>query len=375
MRNEMRNKKIGKSAAWRTGMASLMVGVCGIALAGDGAAVQVLGSAVPGSDGNAVVMGASTSASMTPAMAFKVQEVTELIVKPGGGERDVPVRVTYPVGPGPFGVIVFCHGALGSKDGYQPLADFWAGNGFVVIRPTFGDSLTLMPASEREQYRSAGELVSSKHVTSQWRQRTEDVTHVIDKLGWISEQVPALKGKVDTARLAVVGHSYGAHTTMLLAGMELKAGLKTVEMPDSRPRAYVAISPPGTGAAVRADCFDKIKKPVLMITGDNDGSPMPGMDKQKGLWRKEAFDNSPTGDRYLLWIDGAQHNFGGIAGPGQRWAGAGPDNARQVRLVAQETLEFLKQFVLEQKGKPDFRSLDSKGYPVSEGVRLARKTD
>ncbi len=316
-------------------------------------------------------------AAQTPpqAMAFKVMEAQDLVVKPGRGERDVPIRVTYPVGPGPFGVIVLCHGALGSKDGYQPLADYWAGNGFVVIRPTFGDSLTLMPKEEREQYKNVGELVSSKHVTSQWRQRPEDVGHVIDQIKWVSEQIPDLKGKVDAQKLAVVGHSYGAHTAMLMAGMELKVGLRSAQMTDSRPKAFVAISPPGTGAAVKADSFAKIKKPVLMITGDNDGSPMPGMDKQTGLWRKEAFDNSPKGDRYLLWIDGAQHNFGGIAGPGNRWAGAGPDNPRQVQMVAQETLEFLRQFVLEEKGTPDFRSLDSKGYPLAEGVRLAKNAD
>jgi dienelactone hydrolase len=304
---------------------------------------------------------------------FKVKEVVELVVKTGEGVREVPVRVTYPVGNGPFGVIVFCHGALGSKDGYQPLADAWAAGGFVVIRPTFGDSLGLMPEGERGQYKNVGELISSKHVTSQWRQRPEDVGHVIDKLGWISEQIPDLKGKLAMEKLAVVGHSYGAHTTMLLAGMEMKVGMRSAAMPDTRPKAFVAISPPGTGGAVKADSYAKIKKPLLMITGDNDGSPMPGMDKQTGLWRKEAFDNSPKGDRYLLWIDGAQHNFGGISGANAKWVGAGPENAKQVQVVAQETLAFLKQFVMDEKGKPDFRSVDGKGYPVGEGVRLARK--
>jgi predicted dienelactone hydrolase len=375
-----------KSGYGRSGVAGykllLALGIYSIVVAGPGVwglrgvraepeagAAPVLaakGTAIPANEGSKAV----------PAMAFKVQEVQELVVKVGGDEREVPIRVTYPVGAGPFGVIVLCHGALGSKDGYQPLADHWAGNGFVVIRPTFGDSLGLMPAAEREQYKSVGELVSSKYVVSQWRQRAVDVSHVIDKLGWIGEQIPALKGKMDAQKLAVVGHSFGAHTTMLLAGMELKVGFsRTVQMPDTRVKAFVAISPPGTGAAVKAESFAKIRKPVLMITGDNDGSPLPGMEKQKGLWRKEAFDNSAKGDRYLLWIDGAQHNFGGIAGAGQRWAGAGPDDKKQVQVVAQETLDFLKQFVLDQKVTPDFRSINSKGYPVSEGVRVARKSE
>jgi len=59
-------------------------------------------------------------------------------------DKIIPLRITWPNARGPHPLIVFCHGALGSKDAGQPLVQHWASHGYVVIQPTFGDSMSLM---------------------------------------------------------------------------------------------------------------------------------------------------------------------------------------------------------------------------------------
>lgn len=41
-----------------------------------------------------------------------------------------------------------------------------------------------------------------------WRQRVEDVKTILDHLGYIEAQVPGLSGRLDTSKIAIVGHSF-----------------------------------------------------------------------------------------------------------------------------------------------------------------------
>lgn len=50
------------------------------------------------------------------------------------GGRDVPVRIYYPkTGEGPFPVVVFSRGLGGSRDGYRYLGLCWASYGYVSV--------------------------------------------------------------------------------------------------------------------------------------------------------------------------------------------------------------------------------------------------
>jgi hypothetical protein len=35
---------------------------------------------------------------------------------------------------------------------------------------------------------------------------------------------------------------------------------------------------------------------------------------QPAEWRKEPYELSPPGDKYLVWVDGLDHGFGGVTG-------------------------------------------------------------
>ncbi|MBI1336188.1 MAG: hypothetical protein GC164_04405 [Phycisphaera sp.] len=255
-------------------------------------------------------------------------------------DKDIPLRVTYPTLGDHLPVIIWCHGALGSKDGYQPLIKPWAQAGFIVIQPTFGDSVSLMTPEERRKHGSLVNMVNSPQVLGEWDDRPKDVKCVLDNLDRVVSQIDGLKDRADLSRIGVGGHSFGAHTTMLIAGMTLNVLRQSISYPDDRPTAFMAISPNGTTRSLNKESFSHFgSKPLLFVTGDHDGSPIKGQENKTGTWRREAFDLAPQGPISLLWVNDAHHNFGGITGPAP-WPGAGPRNNDQLQCVIDLTTAF-----------------------------------
>jgi dienelactone hydrolase len=272
--------------------------------------------------------------------------------------RDVPLRVSFPKDGGPYPVLIWLHGALGSKDGYQPLVKHWVSHGYVVIQPTFGDSLTYLDGDERRELNTASKLVNSDHVMSQWDDRPEEVTILINRLDELEQKVPGLAGKMQKDNLAVGGHSYGAHTTLLLAGVPARVGWrKTRSFADDRIKAFLLVSPSGSTRLLPTSSLAQLSGPALIVTGDNDASPLKGQEGKKGDWRRETFDCAQGGSLYLLWIEGAYHNFGGISGS-SRWSGAGPADDRQVQIVASTCLALLDGFLNDSSFARDYLRSD-----------------
>ena len=58
-------------------------------------------------------------------------------------EKQLPVRISYPVGEGQFPIIVFSHGNGSEGSMYKGFTDKWASHGYVVIQPTHMDSSSL----------------------------------------------------------------------------------------------------------------------------------------------------------------------------------------------------------------------------------------
>jgi hypothetical protein len=112
----------------------------------------------------------------------------------------------------------------------------------------------------------------------------------------------------------VAGHSFGAHTTLALAGQRFPV---RTEMLDPRPRAFIALSPssPVAGRMSVQEAFGAITRPLMAVTGSLDGDPFGSYDS--GQPRAAVYDGLPPGQRALLWLDGADHySFGGGRGAG-----------------------------------------------------------
>jgi predicted dienelactone hydrolase len=71
---------------------------------------------------------------------LRVAAVREMVLHDAARGKDLKLRVSYPAGDGPFPVVVWSHGAFGTKDNYQPLVEFWASHGYVVVQPNHSDS-------------------------------------------------------------------------------------------------------------------------------------------------------------------------------------------------------------------------------------------
>jgi len=241
---------------------------------------------------------------------------------------DLQLRITYPEGRAKCPVLLFSHGLWGSRRGYEPLATYWASNGYVCIQPDHPDSRALGRMERRDAMRH-------------WKTRPQQVTLILDKLTEIEKLVPALKERLDKERIGMGGHSYGAHTAQLLAGVRPLGGRH--KLADPRIKAFVWLSPQGEGGLFEKRSWEGVKPPVMVISGSRDASPLDPT--HTGEWRLGAWRNLPAADgtRILVFVDGMHHGFGGISGVA--WPGAGPRNDDQVRLTQQVSLAFFDAHV------------------------------
>jgi predicted dienelactone hydrolase len=232
-----------------------------------------------------------------------------------GRPVDLQVRVSAPATGTGLPVILLSHGHgpshhLSSLNGYAPLANVWAAQGFAVIQPTHLTSRTLSHIADEPNW---------------WRSRAEDMSHILDRLDLIERSVPQLAGRIDPAKVAVAGHSLGGFTAALLLG----AGLTDpdtddlVHLREPRIKAGVLLAPPGRGGdayngpmaqqwpVIGAVDFSTMTAPALVVAGDKD-DPRHFTDIGP-TWHTDPYALSPS-PKALLTVYDAEHGLGGIAG-------------------------------------------------------------
>lgn len=250
--------------------------------------------------------------SATPAIAQVVSVRPVVLPAPDRGD-DLQVRVSAPAAGHGLPVIVFSHGFGESMDGYAPLAEHWAGQGFVVVQPTHLDSRTLHLSPEDPRYPAI------------WRSRVDDLKRVLDQLDLVEAAVPGLAGRLDRDRIAVAGHSWGGQTaSMLLGARVLDAdGQAGENLTDPRIKAGVLLATPGTGGdeltpfaaenfSFMSPGFADMATPALVVAGDEDQSMLSTRGPD---WFTDPYALSP-GSKSLLTLFGAEHSLGGITGYG-----------------------------------------------------------
>lgn len=285
---------------------------------------------------------------MSQPVPTPVFSISPVVLPAPGRAVDLQVRVSAPVTGSSLPIILLSHGLgfsnhLSSLNGYAPLANYWAAQGFAVIQPTHLDSQTLShnPAV------NPGGGYDPRH----WRTRAEDMSRILDQLDAIEAAVPQLAGRLDPEKVAVAGHSMGGHTASLLLGARLTDphDATVVDLADPRIKAGVLLAATGRGGGavtpfvaenypfLTTTDFSAMAAPALVVAGDKDDSAfltVAGPD-----WHADPYHLAP-GSKSLLTLYGAAHGLGGVSGYDA--AETTDENPDRVATIARLTSAYLR---------------------------------
>ena len=217
------------------------------------------------------------------AIGNDTSHVRELRFEPVDKERSrkVPVKVYMSSSPvraesetaktvKPQPVILFCHGLGGSRENNAYLGKHWAAAGHVAVFMQHPGSDNEVWKSAKRGQRFAALKAAASGVSLQ--NRLSDVSFVIDQLEtWNKTNGHALHGRLNLERIGMSGHSFGAGTTLGVAGRKYS---RDRSFEEKRLDAFLPLSPsPGKRADPKAS-FGHLTKPMLCMTGTKDGSPI-----------------------------------------------------------------------------------------------------
>ncbi|MDF1826297.1 MAG: hypothetical protein P1U68_16745 [Verrucomicrobiales bacterium] len=224
--------------------------------------------------------------------------------------RTVPVKVYLPVSNAPLPVVLFSHGLGGSRETNPYLGSHWAAAGYLAVfiqhhgsdREVWAD---VEPAGRMAALKEAANFRSSIG-------RYKDIPFVIDTLEkWNRDTAHPLHGKVDLEHIGMSGHSYGANTTQAMMGQKFPLNL---DFEEPRIDAFLAMSPSLHKKLTAEEAFGHIQKPVLLMTGTKDGSPIDPSTTPES--RMQVFTGLPEGNKFHLVLDEAEHSAFSDAGGG-----------------------------------------------------------
>ena len=239
---------------------------------------------------------------------------------------------------GPYPLVIFSHGNGGTRLDTIYYTEHLASYGFVVIAPDHTGNTIVNGGQNQYPYNVLRQL---------------DIIRVIDFAAALSSQGNDLAGLIDTAQVAVTGHSFGAWTALAAAGaqMDLKtyetwcaenplndprglgfcstfidhqpelaalAGLTAVPnglwppIHDMRVKAAIALAP-GTTAAFGADGLANVSVPVMIMAGTGDSFVPPQYHAFLGYqWLQNDH-------KALVTFDGADHIMYGTSCDATPW--------------------------------------------------------
>ena len=223
--------------------------------------------------------------------------------------RTIPVRIRLPSSSGAAPLVIISHGLGGSRDGLAYLGNGFADAGFIAVHlQHHGTDIAVWRGVESIPLAMAVAVLDVRNALD----RLKDVTFALNTA--LGE--PALRGRLDAARMAIAGHSYGAWTVLHMLGERLPGGGWGLALPDRRLKAGIAISPVPPLAIPAGIAYAGVSAPILHITGTEDRGIIEAATPED----RTIPYRSITAPGALAVLNGATHaSFAGEAAAGPFW--------------------------------------------------------
>jgi len=225
-----------------------------------------------------------------------------------GRDRPVPVRlylpeIAAPATPAPL--VLFSHGLGGSRRGYGYLGSHFARSGMASLHVQHvGSDRALWSGSPFD-------LAARLQSAAQEREAVErvaDLRFALDRMLALDAGDP-LGLAIDTSRIIVAGHSYGANTALLASGARVERAGRLVDLRDPRLAAAILLSaPPFYGESALANVLRPVSLPTLHVTATGDDIRIPGFYSPVGD-RIAVFEATGSAQKVLAVFEGGSHSI------------------------------------------------------------------
>lgn len=249
--------------------------------------------------GSALLARGACAADATAEVSFTTRDFEWA---DAGRDRPVPVRLYWPAGAvAPVPLMLFSHGLGGSRMGYSYLGSHWASRGVASLHVQHvgsdrsvwaGNPLTL--AGRLQNAAQANEVLA----------RVADMRYALDHL-----LASPLGERIDPTRIVAAGHSYGATTTLLLAGARVERSDQPLPLREPRLCGAIVLSaPPFYSEGSLAQFLSPITLPTLHITATDDVIRVPGYYSEASD-RLAVFDAIGSMPKALAVFAGGSHGI------------------------------------------------------------------
>ena len=263
--------------------------------------------------------------------------------------RVIPYKLYVPENTsGAHPIVIFSHGLGGNREGAAYLLRFLAEHGYVAVAVQHPGSDTPAVFGNPEE----GGTFSQSRLEEGVRNaitpgvaadRFRDIPFAIDQLTAMNASDAKLRGRLDLNRIGMSGHSYGAATTLALAGQTFGPGGR-LTFADMRIKAALAMSPNKPRQGDPREQFATVHMPTFHMTGTKDENPLDDNDPVEN--RQVPYRSITAADKYLIVFTGGDH----MIFSGRSFFGAPrPADARYHTWIQKASLAYWDAYLRDDK--------------------------
>lgn len=225
-------------------------------------------------------------------------------------DRVVPYKIYYPdIDPAEkVPVIIWSHGFGGNRDGASFISRYLASQGYILAHLSHhGTDSTLWEGKPGHPWDILREVKIPRSATLN---RMYDVPFFVESLKEWAKDLPEINSIADFDCLGMSGHSFGAMTTQVMAGMLIpNEDGELTSLAQDMFKGGILYSPvpiPHLTANREEElrAYADITMPLLHMTGTEDASPLQEFGYEERL---DIARHSPKSESYVHVLDGGDH--------------------------------------------------------------------